>query len=61
MEDSHLPGGYAMAVDGPTGFAGWITGTFANSETVPVGQQGAADDPEGDGGSAGVARGKTVK
>ncbi len=31
-----------------TGFAGWITGSFANG-TVPAGQQGPADDPDGDG------------
>ena len=30
------------------GFAGWITGTFANG-TVPAGLQGPADDPDGDG------------
>jgi len=33
---------------GSTGFAGWITGTFANG-TVPSGQQGPNDDPDGDG------------
>ncbi len=30
------------------GFGGWIAGTFANG-TVPAGQQGAYDDPDGDG------------
>ena len=32
----------------PAGFAGWITGTFANG-SVPAGQQGPTDDPDGDG------------
>ena len=30
------------------GFAGWIAGSFANG-SVPAGQQGAYDDPDGDG------------
>ncbi len=32
-----------------SGFASWITGTFANGNTVPGGQQGANDDPDNDG------------
>ena len=41
-------GGTLHVTSGPAGFAGWITGTFANG-TVSGGQQGAADDPDLDG------------
>ena len=52
-----LPAGYALDYTTPNqiklvkaGFASWITGTFANG-TVPGGQQGENDDPDGDGAS----------
>ena len=41
--------GTLQVTSGPAGFAGWISGTFANGATVPVGQQGAANDPDHDG------------
>ncbi len=41
-------GSLTVASDPPAGFAGWITGIFANG-TVPADQQGANDDPDGDG------------
>jgi hypothetical protein len=34
---------------GPTGFAGWITGSFAGGATVPLDQQGPNNDPDHDG------------
>jgi hypothetical protein len=53
--DVAIPG-YALVVDGSSiklnsiaGFSSWITGTFANGNTVPAGQQGANDDPDNDG------------
>ena len=41
--------GTLTVTSGPAGFAGWITGTFANGATVSAGQQGPLDDPEKDG------------
>ena len=43
-------GGKAVTLTVPagSGFGTWITGTFANG-TVPSGQQGPQDDPDGDG------------
>ena len=55
--DAAIPG-YSLVVDGNSlklnaaggsGFSTWITGTFANGNTVPGGQQGANDDPDKDG------------
>ncbi len=37
-----------LTVTAASGFSSWITGTFANG-TVPGGQQGTNDDPDGDG------------
>lgn len=56
-----LPAGYSVNYDDTnkevelviapaSGFASWITGTFANG-TVPGGQQGENQDPDGDGAS----------
>jgi autotransporter-associated beta strand protein len=43
-------GGTLRVSTGPVGgFSTWITGTFANGNTVPGGKQGAQDDPDGDG------------
>jgi autotransporter-associated beta strand protein len=45
-------GGSLIVTNGPeapvAGFSSWISGTFANG-TVDAGQQGANDDPDGDG------------
>ncbi len=46
IDDVHFTG--TGVVEVVPGFAGWITGTFANG-TVPAGQQGPDDDPDGDG------------
>jgi len=50
--DPALTGSGTLTVaNGPAGgFASWITGTFANG-TVPGGQQGENQDPDGDGAS----------
>ncbi|MEP4077181.1 beta strand repeat-containing protein [Haloferula sp.] len=43
-----ITAGSITVTTGPAGFAGWITGTFANG-TVPGGEQGPDDDPDKDG------------
>jgi autotransporter-associated beta strand protein len=48
IETSRITGSGTLTVTG-SGFGTWITGTFANGNTVPGDKQGPNDDPDNDG------------